>query len=54
MAIRQFLNSQEKKIGNDLEIIIDKIVKVYSIDDKTYKTNKENIIISKSGYFEIM
>lgn len=54
MAIRQFLNPQGKEIINDLEVIVDEIAKAYSTGNKTYKTNKENIVIPKIRYFKIM
>lgn len=31
---------------------MDKIVKAYNIDNKTYKTDKEDIVISKIRYFK--
>lgn len=52
IAIRQFFNLQIKEVDNDLKVIINKITKAYSIGDKTYKTDEENIIISNVGYFK--
>lgn len=54
MAIKQFFNLQKEKIDNNLKIIINKIFKVYNIDNKTYKINKKNIIIFNIGYFKII
>lgn len=31
MAIGQFFNPQEEKVGDDVEVIVDEIVKAYSI-----------------------
>lgn len=42
---------QEKNINDDLKIIINKIVKIYSINNKTYKINKKDIIIFRIRYF---
>lgn len=54
IAINQFLNSEDKKIDNNLKVIIDKIAKIYSIEYKIYKTDKRDIIISKVKYFTII
>lgn len=50
MAIKQFLNLQREEIDNDLEVIVDEIAKAYSIDNKTYETDKKDIVIFKIGY----
>lgn len=54
MAIDQFFNLKKKKIDNNIEIIIDKIVKAYNIGEKTYKIDEEDVIISNIEYTEIM
>lgn len=54
MAIQQFFKLQEKKLNNNLEVIINKIAKVYNISNKTYKIDRENIIISKFEYSKVM
>ena len=33
---------------------MDKIVKAYSIDDRTNKTDKEDVVISRVGYSEVI
>lgn len=52
IAIRQFLNPHEEKLDKDLEIFVHKIVKVYSMGDRTYETDEGDVIIPKVGYFE--
>lgn len=54
MAIQQFFKLQEKKLYNNLEVIINKIAKVYNISNRTYKIDGENIIISRFEYSEVM
>lgn len=54
MTIRQFFNLQEEKIDNDLKVIVDKITNAYSIDEKTYETDKEDVIILIIRYFEVI
>lgn len=54
MAIWQFLNLQGKEIDDDFEVIIDKIAKAYSIGNKTHKIDKENVVIPKVKYSEII
>lgn len=56
MAIEKLLNPQEEKANNNMEIVVDEIVKgyAYSIGDKTHETNEEDMIIPKVGYFEII
>lgn len=49
-AIGQFFNLQGKKIDDNLEVIVDKIAKIYSTGNKTYETYEEDIVIPKIGY----
>lgn len=52
--ISQFLNLEEKKFHDNIEIIFDEIIKVYNICNKTHKINEKNMIIPKFGYYETM
>lgn len=52
MAINQFANPKSKRVNNDPKFIIKRIAKTYNIEDRTYKMDKKNIIISKMRYFE--
>ena len=52
MAIGQFLNLQGEEVDNDLEVIVDKIAKAYSIGDKTHETDEEDNVIPRVRYFE--
>lgn len=54
MAIAQFLNPQEEKVDNDVEVVVDEIVKAYSTGDRTHETDEEDVIIPKVGYTEAM
>lgn len=54
MKIRQFLNFKYKNVDNDIEIVIDEIIKAYSISNKTYKIDKKDVIMPKIGYLKIM
>lgn len=54
MAIGQFLNPHKEKVDNDVEVIVDKIVKAYSTGDRTHETDEEDVIIPKVGYVEAM
>lgn len=52
MTIELFFNLQEKKVDNDVEIIIDEITKADIISNKTHKTDKKDMIVPKFEYFE--
>lgn len=54
MAIGQFLNPQEEKVDDDVEVIVDEIVKAYSTGDRTHETDEEDVIIPKVGCAEAM
>lgn len=54
IAIEQFFKLTKKYIDNNVEIIINKIIKAYSISNKTYKTDKKDIIVLKVRYSEII
>lgn len=52
IAINQFLNPEGEEVDDDLKVIMDKIAKAYSIGDRIYEIDKENIVMPKVGYFE--
>lgn len=52
MVITQFLNPQEEKIDNDVEVDIDEIIITYSMTNPIHKTDDKNVIIAKIGYTE--
>ena len=54
MVIGQFFNSLNKNINNDTKVIVDKIVKVYSIGNKTHETNEKDVIVPKVSHLEVM
>lgn len=54
MAIRQFFNPQKEDINNNLEVIMDKIAKASSIDNRFHKIDEKNIVILKIRYFEVI
>lgn len=54
MAFGQFFNLQEKNVDNNIKIIIDEIIKAYNIGNRTYKTDKKDVIVPKVGYSEAM
>lgn len=41
-------------MDNNWEININKIAKTYNTGNKTYKTDKKNIVIPKIKYFEVI
>lgn len=45
MVIGQFLNPEEKKIDNNIKIVVNKILKVYSIRNRNHKTRKTELIL---------
>lgn len=45
---------KKKEVDDNLEVIVNEIAKAYSIENRTYKTNKKDIIIFKVEYFEII
>lgn len=50
MVIRQFLNFNKKKIDDKSDKIVEKIAKAYSIENKTHKTDEQDIVISRLSY----
>lgn len=54
MAINKFFNPESEEIDDDLEVIVDEIIKAYSVRDITHEKDEENDIIPKIGYFEII
>lgn len=54
MIIKQFFNPQKENVDNSVKVIIDEIIKPYSIDNRIYETGKENVIILKFEYSEAM
>lgn len=54
ITINQFLNSKEEKVDDNLEVIVNEIAKAYSIESRTYETDKKDIIIFRVEYFEII
>lgn len=54
MTIAQFFNLQKKKVDDDVKVVINKIVKAFSMDDRTHETDEENMIIPKIGYTKAM
>lgn len=49
MAIKEFLNSEYKKVDDDLEVILNKIAKSYSIMDKTYGQMRKMLLFLSLG-----
>ncbi len=47
MAIGQFLNPQGEEVDDDLEVIVDKIAKAYSKDNRTHETDEEDVVIAR-------
>lgn len=54
MAIGRFLNPEKEKVDNNVKVVIDKIVKAYGINDKTHKTDEEDMIIPKIRYTKVI
>ena len=52
MVIEKFLKLKKEKFDNNVKVIMNKIVKAYSISDKSHETNKKYIIIPIFGYTE--
>lgn len=52
IAVTQFLNLQEDKVDNDMEIVVNKIVKAYSISNQIYETDKDDVIILNVRYIK--
>lgn len=54
IAIRQIFNLQGEKIDKNLEVIMDEIAKAYSIGNRNYKINEEDVIIFKIRYSKVI
>ena len=54
MSIDQFLNPLDKSIDNMAEIVVDEIAKAYSVGERLYETNEEDIIIPKVEHGEAL
>lgn len=54
MAINQFFNPENEDIDNNLEVIVDKIVKAYSVENTTHDKDEKNDIIPRVRYFEMI
>ena len=54
MAIGHTLNPQGEKIDDNLAVIVVEIAKAYSIGDRTYETNEEDVVIPEVRYSEAM
>lgn len=54
MVIDQFFNSKKKKIDNNVEVIIIKIIKAYSMGNKIHKIDEKDVIIPKVRYIKVM
>lgn len=48
------MNFQEKKVDNNFNIITDQIAKAYNVGDSSYKIDKEDMVILKVRYLEVM
>lgn len=52
--MKQFLNLQKKNVDNDIDVILEKIINVYNIDNRTYVADEKNVIVPKICYLKTM
>lgn len=54
MSIDQFLNPLDENIDDMAEVVVDEIAKAYSIGERLYETDEEDVIIPKVGHGEAL
>lgn len=54
MSIDQFLNPLDESIDDTAEIVVDEIAKAYSVGERLYETDEEDVIIPKVGHGEAL
>lgn len=52
MVMKQFLNPIEEKVDDKSNKIVERIAKAYNTEDRTYKTDKEDVIIPQISHAE--
>lgn len=45
MIIRKNFNFEKKNFDNNADFVVNKIVKIYKIDNETYKIDQKDVII---------